>query len=328
MAGCDAHNLGGDEDAGVKRVTAWAVAGAIAGAAATFGVALTVSWLVVMAAVFGAIAGAGLGFFVGSAADWFSRLKTQNPEKITMIGNAMCHGRNPFGLQPWTDGDWTVNLGNLAFLTPIDLPITVPDAGNNRVQEIRLRAAPGSGLAQAFPSFNEDAHTTPILHCELGAHQGAYSVVGGAVGSVAGAGAGAAAGLAACAGAGVFGFIGVAVCLLVAAALAALGAWAGGAAGDAVGAFAGWVVDELSDFDKKGKTLEAGSGPGCVLLLGGTWVTDTSHQHNEIHDIEFIQIMCEDPRGANPPATDTHRDNFVATVAIGRKPPDEGTPIK
>jgi hypothetical protein len=65
------------------------------------------------------------------------------------------------------------------------LAITAPGAVFG-IDEIRLRAAPGSGLEYAFPSFNEDAHRTPILHCELSSHIGDYAVVGGAVGSAVG----------------------------------------------------------------------------------------------------------------------------------------------
>ncbi len=325
MAGCEAHNLGGDNDAGIKRVTTWTIVGAIIGAALVFVFGAGVGVLVaVVAAVLGAVAGAALGFFIGSLIDWFGRLKSQDSGKITMIGRAACAGLNPFGLQPWTDGDWTVNLGTVAFLTPTDLPITVPAAGSNKVEEIRLRAAPGSGLAQAAPSFNEDAHTTPILHCELSAHQGTYSIVGGAIGSVAGTTGGFGVGAAACGAAAFFGFIGAAVCLLIVAAAVALGAAVGGAVGDAVGAFGGWVVDELSRFEQKGKTIEAGSKPGCTLLLGGDWVTDTSHGHNEIHDITFIQIHCDDPTPGGAPPSDTRRDRLVATNAIGRRPTGDG----
>src|SRR5262249_960074 len=286
MAGCEAHNIGGDNDAGIKRVTTWTIVGAIIGAALVFVSGAGVGVLVaVVAAVLGAVAGAALGFFIGSLIDWFGRLKSQDPEKITMVGRAACAGRNPFGLQPWTDGDWTVNLGSAAFLTPTDLPITVPAAGSNKAEEIRLRAAPGSGLAQAAPSYNEEAHTTPILHCELSSHQGTYSVVGGAIGSVAGAIGGFGAGTAACGAAAFLGFIGAAVCLLIVAAATALGAAVGGAVGDAAGAFVGWVVDELSDFDKNGKTIEAGSKPGCPLLLGGDCGTGNRQRHNAINGL-------------------------------------------
>jgi hypothetical protein len=185
-----------------------------------------------------------------------------------------------------------------------------------------MRAAPGSGLAVAFKSFNEkechDDHSkciTDILHCEISAHQGTYSVVGGAVGSVAGAAIGIGLGLAACGALGIFTFgIGAALCLLIVAILAAAGAWAGGAAGDALGAFIGWVVDELSDFDKLGKTIEANRN--CTLFVTGTWVTDISHQHNEIHDIEAVQIGKCRPLVEAPPL---HPLSDVAVVAIGRQ---------
>src|SRR5262245_11509996 len=112
MAGCDAHNKDGDNSAAIKRVAGWAALGAFLGALAAF---LLVpggpgTGLAVIAIALAAVAGAGVGFFVGSAIDWFTRLKTQDPDTITMSGKAACAGQNPFGLQPWTDGDWTCNL--------------------------------------------------------------------------------------------------------------------------------------------------------------------------------------------------------------------------
>jgi MFS family permease len=321
MAGCDANNLGGDSSAGFGRVLNWTILGAAIG---TFAVALNLSgplgWVGFFALLAGLAAGAGVGLFVGSAIDWFGRLKEQSPKTITMCGVWTCAGRNPFGLQPWTDGDWTTNLGSLTLCSPADLPVTAPGA-ITQVDEVRTRAAPGSDLAVAFKSFQEDGcHDdnskciTDILHCEISAHQGSYSVVGGAVGSVAGTAIGIVAGILACIALGIFTFgIGAALCLLLVAILAAVGAWAGGAVGDAVGAFVGWVVDELSDFDKLGKTIEANQN--CVLFLTGTWVTDISHQHNEIHDIEAVQIgKCQQQGPLKQPLTN------VGVVAIGRQP--------
>lgn len=329
MAGCDANNLGGNSAAGFGRVVNWTILGTVLG---TIAVALNLSgpfgWAAFFALLAGAVAGAGVGLFVGSMIDWFGRLHEQSPKTITLCGEAKCAGRNPFGLQPWTDGDWTTNLGALTLCSPADLAVTAPGAVT-QVDEVRMRAAPGSGLSVAFKSFNEkECHDdnskciTDILHCEISAHQGTYAVVGGAIGSVAGAAIGIGLGIAACVALGIFTFgIGAALCLLIVAILAAAGAWAGGAAGDAIGAFIGWVVDELSDFDKLGKTIEANRN--CALFVTGTWVTDISHQHNEIHDIEAVQIGKCRPLFKAPPL---HPLSDVAVVGIGRQPHGDNEP--
>ncbi|MDB5069094.1 MAG: hypothetical protein JWM87_205 [Candidatus Eremiobacteraeota bacterium] len=327
MAGCDANNLGGNSSAGFGRVAQWTALGATLGAMlAALNLSGPFGWASFLALVAGAVAGAGVGLFVGSMIDWFGRLHEQSPRTITMCGDAKCVGRNGFGLQPFTDGDWTMNLGTLTLCAPADLPVTAPGAVT-QVDEIRTRAAPGSGLSVAFKSFAEgDCHDdnskciTDTLHCEISALQGSFSVVGGAVGSVAGAALGIAAGIAACIALGIFTFgIGAALCLLLVAVLAAIGAWAGGVAGDFVGAFIGWVADELSDFDKLGKTVEANQN--CALFITGRWVTDISHQHNEIHDIEAVQIGKCRPFG--PPL---RPQSDVAVVGIGRQPNDNGPP--
>jgi hypothetical protein len=319
--GCDAHNEGGNNSAGIDRVRNWSLLGALLGALAMLATVFGVLGWVALAAILAAAVGGGiLGFFVGSAIDWFNRLKEQTPRTITMQGIALCAARNPFGVQPISDGDWTCNLGFLSFLYPPDLPVTAPGA-TSQLDEVRLRAAPGSGLDHAFPSFNEDAHIHPILHCEISAKAGAYSVVGGAVGSGLGTAAGVAAGIAACIAAGIFSFgIGLAICALIVALFAAAGAAAGGAAGAVAGAFVGWVVDELSDFDKLGKTIE--SNQRCLLNLTGRWVTDTSHEHNEIHDIESVQIVKCPTDGTTP------IKNFGAVIGIGRQPTGDQAPIK
>jgi hypothetical protein len=321
MAGCSAYNVGGDEHASMKRILGYMGASAAAGAVLGLIFALLngagggIAFLITL---LGAATGAILGFFIGSAVDWFSRLKEQTPRTITISGMVRCTGRNPFGVQPFSDGDWTCNMGDLTLALPTSLPITAPGAATP-VDEIRLRAAPGSGLAQAFPSFNSDAHTVPILHCELSALAGTLSVVGGAVGSAVGLGLGIAAGIGACIAAGVFTFgIGAAICALIVALFAAGGAAAGGIIGDVVGAFIGWLIDEISDFDKLGETIEANQK--CPLFVTGRWVTDISHEHNEIHDIEAVVVACPPIDVPKQPLT----PNVVGAVAIGRQPAGGG----
>lgn len=318
MAGCSAHNVGGDNAASMKRIIGYLLAAAAIGAAAGLIFALVNGAAGLTAALillFVALAGASLGFFIGSAVDWFARLKDQIPGTITIAGRAKCTGRNPFGFQPFSDGDWTCNMGDLALAAPTSLAVTAPGAVT-QVDEVRLRAAPGSNLSQAFPSFNSDAHDVPILHCELSALAGDLSVVGGAVGSVVGLALGIAAGIAACIALGIFTFgIGAAVCALIIAILAAAGAFAGGAVGSLVGAFIGWLIDEISDFDKLGETIE--SNRNCLLFVTGSWVTDISHEHNEIHDIESVQVV-------DCPRIDVPKQplvpNVMGAVAIGRQP--------
>ena len=325
MAGCSAHNDGGDNAASMKRILASMAAGAGAGAALGALLALlsgASAGIGALIALLGAATGAVLGFFIGSAVDWFSRLKEQTPRTITISGKAVCTGRNPFGLQPFSDGDWTCNMGGATLVAPTDLPITAPGA-MSQMDEVRLRAAPGAGLAQAFPSFNEEEHTTPILHCELSAFAGTLSVVGGAVGSVVGLGVGIGIGLAICAALGIFTFgIGAAVCALIVAIAAAIGAAVGGVVGGVVGAFIGWLIDEISDFDKLGDTIEANSR--CTLFVTGRWVTDISHEHNEIHDIEAVSAACPMIDVPKQPQT----ANVAGIVAIGRQPAGGGDVIK
>jgi hypothetical protein len=331
MAGCSAHNNGGDNAASMKRILGYMAGAAGAGAAAGLLLALLSgagAGLTALIALLGAAAGAVLGFFIGSMVDWFNRLKEQTPRTITITGMAACTGRNPFGVQPFSDGDWTCNIGGIGgvgaftLAAPTDLPITAPGAAN-QTDEVRLRAAAGSDLAQAFPSFNEEGLTTPILHCELSALAGTLSVVGGAVGSAVGFGIGIGIGLAICAALGIFTFgIGAAVCALIVALAAAIGAAVGGVVGDVLGAFIGWLIDEISDFDKLGETIEANKR--CTLFVTGRWVTDISHEHNEIHDIEAVSVAC--PRidvPKQPQAT-----NVAGIVAIGRQPAGGGNDIK
>lgn len=326
MAGCSAHNSGGDSSASMKRILGYIAASAAVGAilAVIFALSAGATGLLALAIVaLGAVAGVALGFFVGSAVDWFSRLKEQSPRTITISGVARCTGRNPFGFQPFSDGDWTCNMGELLLIAPSDLPVTAPGAAT-QTDEVRLRAAPGSGLSQAFKSFNESAcdpdHPgeckTDVLHCELSALAGTFSVVGGAVGSIVGFVLGIVVGVIACIVAGIFTFgIVAAICAVIIALLAAGGAVAGGIVGSALGAFIGWLVDEIRDFDKLGETIE--SNRNCTLFITGRWVTDISHEHNEIHDIESVQIIrCEKIDVPKQPLG----TNIVGVVAIGRQP--------
>ncbi len=305
MAECSAHNKcdGGDEWAGTKRVLlGWAGGGAALGGVLGYlnlagliglgtlsgGVAL----LAVAAIIVAAIAGYIIGALIGQVVDWFTRLKEQNPKTITIAGRVFCAGRNPWGLQPFTDGDWASNIGNkndLRLVDPTSLPITAPGAVD-QMDEVRIRAAPGSGLARAFRSFNEEECKNDILHCEISSHVGSYGVVGELVGGVAGAIVGAIIGAAICATLSFFTFgLAAVLCVLIVAALIAAGALAGALVGGLIGSGIGALVDEITDFDKLGKTIE--SNQNCLLFISGTWVTDTGHQHNEIHDIEGVTIV-------------------------------------
>ena len=313
MAGCDTnHDGAGDHDAAVGRVLGWVFGGAGVVGAAAFLEAASIAGLaggaiaiVIAAIVVAALAGAVLGFFIGWAVNWFDRLHVQTPSTITMAGCVLCAGKNT-GIPPFNDNDWTFNLGGsrLALLAPTDAGLDV--------QEIRTRDAPGGGPAETIV---DPITGQPALHCEIGSHIGDYSAIGGAIGAVAGAIAGAIIGAAICVALGLLTFgIGAALCLLIVAAAILLGAAAGGVAGTAIGGVAGWIADELSDFDERGEAITR----GCIMNFTGRWVTDSSHQHNEIHDIASAQLVeCNDCQ--NDP-TGSNSTGLIAAVGIGRHP--------
>ena len=314
MAGCDVeHDGAGDADAGVGRVLGWVAGGAgllaIAGYLSIAGLAVAGWGFALAAAVIAvsALAGAMVGFWVGFAVNWFDRLFEQDPRTITMTGCILCAGKNT-GFPPFNDNDWTFNLGGTRLLR-----LLAPLVAGLDVLEIRTRSAPGGG--PAFTVVDPDTGE-PALHCEIGSRIGDYAAVGGAIGSVAGVVAGALIGAAICVAIGLATFgIGALLCLLIVAAMMLAGATLGGLLGDAIGAGIGWIADELSDFDERGEAINR----GCIMNLTGRWVTDSSHQHNEIHDIESAQLIeCNDCHlaggigsGARP---------LVAAVGTGRHP--------
>ena len=158
------------------------------------------------------------------------------------------------------------------------------------MDEVRSRAAPDSGLTRAFRTTdpNSDDPSRPVFHVEISSNVGNFGAIGSAVGTVAGAIGGMIAGAAACVAFGLVTFgIGFAFCALLVALGAALGAAAGGLAGAAIGGGIGWIADQFSDFDRRGRAVE----PGCQMFLTGRWVTDISHQHNEIHDLASAVIV-------------------------------------
>lgn len=313
MAGCEVrHDGAGDAGAAEGRVLSWVFGGAAVVGGAAFLEAATIAGLtggaigiVIAAIVIAALAGAVIGFFVGWAVNWFDRLHVQTPSTITMAGCVLCAGKNS-GVPPFNDNDWTFNLGgsSLALLGPIIAGLDV--------KEIRTRDAPGGGPAET----TVDAATgLPALHCEIGSRIGDYAAVGGAIGSVAGAIAGAVIGAAICVALGLLTFgIGAALCLLIVAIALLVGAAVGGIAGTAIGGVIGWIADELRDFDERGEAITR----GCIMNFTGRWITDSSHQHNEIHDIESAQLIecndCQDDK------TGSASSGLIAAVGIGRHP--------
>jgi hypothetical protein len=315
VAGCDTRPAPpGDHYASFKRVYRWMGGSAAAGAVLTYlnivgmlgaaplggGAAL----IAVAAILVGAAAGAVLGFFVGFMVEWFfNRLKEQNPRTITIQGLIVCAGKNT-GVPPLNDNDWTFNMS-------ADFRVLGPLEPGLDPTEVRTRAAPDSGLSQAFPTSDPENGDVQVFHCEIGSRMGDYAAVGGAVGSVAGAIAGIAIGAAICAGLAIATLgLALAVCALIVAALALAGAFVGGVVGDLLGAGLGWIVDALSDFDERGEAVEE----GCVMCFTGRWVTDIGHQHNEIHDVESAQLLecgIDSTEGGL---------GVAGTVGIGRQP--------
>lgn len=313
MSGCNVrHDGAGDYDAAQGRVLVWVAGGAgifgsaaLLEAAALSGLAGSAFLIVLAAVLAAAAAGAVVGFFVGFAVNWFDRLFVQTPSTITLSGCVLCAGKNS-GIPPFHDNDWTFNLGgtSLTLLAPIEPGLDL--------QEIRTRDAPGGGPAETVVDDNSGQ---PALHCEIGSRIGDYAAVGAAAGSVVGAIAGAAAAVIACVAFGLATFgIGAALCLLAAALLMLAGAVVGGIVGNALGGVAGLIADELSDFDERGEAITQ----GCIMSLTGRWITDSSHQYNEIHDIASAQLIeCND---CHLDATGDTSSELIAAVGIGRHP--------
>jgi hypothetical protein len=321
VAGCDTHPVSpGNHGASRDRVLGWMGAGAVLGAldilshlAGALG-SLTgpAAGVALGAIIMGAAGGAVLGFFVGFTVEWFfNRLKVQNPETITINGELQCTGKNT-GVPPINDNDWTFNMFAPFTVTDPVLPGLTTD-------EVRTRAAPGSGLSQAYATYDPTKPDEPqVFHCEISSRMGDYAAVGGTIGSVAGAALGIAGGAAACAAlaAVTFGF-GLAVCALLLAAAFFAGALVGGILGDLIGTLIGFIADKLRDFDELGESVRA----GCIVNFTGRWVTDVGHQHNEVHDIKSVQtVECPPyiPGGQRPEGQ--LRQFLTGAVGIGRHP--------
>jgi hypothetical protein len=317
MAGCDTQpRFPGNDDAWLDAIRNWAIGGAIGGgllaylniaaAAGTLsGGAATVALLAVLV---GALAGATVAGFIGYAVEWYRRLKEQNPRTVTMTALVLCAGKNS-GVPPFNDGDWTFNVGE-------KWAVTLPVQPGLDIPELRTRAAPGSGLSQAFETTDpeSDDPNRPVFHVEISSQVGNFGAIGAAVGSVAGAIGGMLIAAAICAALGLATFgIGLAVCALIVAFGAFAGAAAGGLGGAAIGGGIGWIADQLGDFEERGKAVER----GCQMFLTGRWVTDISHQHNEIHDLErAVIIEC----GVG--TTGSTGQELGGVVGIGRHPSD------
>jgi hypothetical protein len=305
----------GDDQAWLKAVLAWAAAGAAVGGvlgylniAAALGAAVGggAAAIATLAVIVAALAGAVLAGFIGYAVEWSRRLKVQNPDRITVSAMIFCAGKNA-GVPPFNDGDWTFNVGeDWAVTSPLDPALTM--------DEVRTRAAPDSGLARAFRTTDPDSPNPnrPIFHVEISSQIGNFGSVGSAIGSAAGTTAGVIAGAAICVALGLLTFgIALAVCALIVAAAALIGAIAGGFAGAAIGGGIGWIADQFGDFEQRGKAVEA----GCQMFLTGRWVTDLSHQHNEIHDLEAAVIIECGVTGSTSSGLE-----LAGTVGTGRHP--------
>ena len=295
MSGCSTRpDPPGDDGAWKKAITTWAVGGSIiaailgylniAGAVGLATLGGLAAFVAVLAVVAAALAGAIVGGFIGYAVEWFKRLKVQNPSAITISALIECAGRNTGGIPPFADGDWTFNASP-------NWAVTAPAGSGLTMDEVRTRAAPGSGLAQAFRTTDPDANPSPqVFHVEISSQIGNFGAVGSAIGTVAGAIGGALIGAAACAAVAALTFgLGIALCALFIALGAAIGAAVGALVGAAIGAGIGWIADQFGDFNKLGESVEN----GCQMFLSGRWVTDINHQHNEIHDLTAaVLIEC------------------------------------
>lgn len=323
---CGPYNeLGADFDHERNSVRAWGLLGATLGGALSswillyfFGLLPSFSLVGLSILLFSAAAFVITASIKSAYDTYFARLKEQNPNRITLNGMVACTQKNPFGIQlppftPSTDGDWVCNLGGdssqFRFVWPQDLAITVAGA-TSQLDEVRMRPADDSDLQRAFKSYDDPERTKDIIHCEITSNIGNYSVVGGAIGSVLVTAAAIIIAAVLCA----FTLV---VCIFIIALAAAIGSYLGALIGQLIGAGIGQLVDHLSDFDKLGKNIEANSN--CLLAISGTWVTDIFHQHNEIHDIEAVTILCNGTDSTTPPIL------LASAVSIGRCPAGGGT---
>lgn len=323
MAGCETKNREGNYDWSKDRVGVWSIIGAVGVGGLTylyvadaFGLGALggpASAVMALAIIVAAIAGAVLAGFVGQAFEWFNRLKEQDPKTITFVGWVACAKRNLGNptLPEVADGDWTFNIApTMPGVATATRDWAVEGPPGLSVHEVRTRTASGA----EFAGRTTDPGIGPefdILHTEIGSRIGDYAAVGGAVGSVAGTAVGIAAGVAACAVVTALTLgLGIALCALFIALGALIGALIGGMVGQLVGAGIGAIADALSDFNERGEAITH----GCFVRLTGTWVTDRSHQHNEIHDITASQIIeCGTAAATAPLET-------AGAVGIGRHP--------
>jgi hypothetical protein len=317
MAGCDTHpEPPGDDEAWIKDIAKWAVGGAIlgailaylniAGAAPLAGLGGPGTLIALAAIIVAALAAAVIGGFIGYAVEWFKRLKVQTPSSITISALIRCAGVNS-GIPPFADGDWTFNVGE-------GWAVTAPAGSGLTMEEVRTRAAPGSGLSRAFRTTDPDSDdpSRPVFHVEISSQIGNFGAVGAAVGAVGGAIAGMLIAAAICAGLGIATLgIAIAVCALIIALGALLGGGAGGLAGGAIGGGIGWIADQFSDFNELGESVEE----GCQMFLTGRWVTDINHQHNEIHDLERAVLVDCGVTGSSSSGLE-----IAGAVGTGRHP--------
>src|ERR1051325_4104180 len=295
----------GDGSWNKKRIWIWILSGSALSTAiaAAFLVPAGLGILVLGAIVTGAL----LGGYIGNGWNWFfDRLKEQNPRTITISGLIVCKRRNLGGFSltdpaMFGDGDWNFNV-------KADFHVLLPDMPGLDAEEVRTRAAPGSGQPQSYHAFQvNDPDKTQVLHTEISSSIGNFTAVGGVAGSIAGAMTGAllcALVIVISAGWGVL------ACLL----LPALFTWLGGQLGGLIGHGLGEIVDELGDFDERGEVVEE----GACMLMTGRWVTDKWHQWNEIHDVESAQIVeCDADSGGGGVI-------LLAAAGIGRLPTGRG----
>jgi hypothetical protein len=202
---------------------------------------------------------------------WFRRLKKHDPERIELLADAVCVGRNTGILPPpYHDGDWIMNiqsqLGHAINFPTIDM------------LRIHTEAAPGSALPQAY--FSMDKKSRLVLHTEISSYQGDLGAIWTTVSAIVGAIVGA------IIGGYFFGPIGIAAGALI-------GAFLGAISGAYTGKLLGMLVDEISDFDEIVEDVTETAESSVIysdvcLIVRGVWVTDTEHQWNELHDVESV----------------------------------------
>ena len=308
--GCCGVKPIGDPDCTTSDIINWSLlAGACAGFVAYVIAALLTSSLYNIGAIvlFTFISALTIAATYQQLCNWYDRLKIHDPKTITIQGKLLCAKRNtgfPY-VAPFVDGDWTFNIGGdtkneFKFLAPNDLQLCY---GGTQLDEIRVRNP--EPKSTPYNKIKDECSDVEAIHCEISSAMGTASVIGEFAGTVVASVVGIVLmflylGCAATLG------IGCVLAIILAILAPLIGSYVGGLIGTAVGAIDDWY----NDTGNVGKSIDVGK----IVVASGTWVSDSGHLWNEIHDVE--SLFAVELKGSS------NVNQNSAAVMIGRYPID------